>query len=355
VVIALLRVPFGLVYTFANPAQWREPWEQRYDAILEQIAWVDSDLNFDGVYFTEHHFYDDGYLPAAQLLCAATAMRTERVTIGTDVIQLPLHHPVRLAEEALVLDILSHGRLRLGLGMGYYHQELEGLGVPLKERVSRTEEGIDILRAAFAGAPFSYEGKRFQLPEIHVTPPPIRPGGPPIWMGAFADAAVERAARLADGFFAFDLATAGRYIAACERIGRPREDQMLNCTYWCIIGEDPERAFAQAAEQWMHFLNEYIVREASLPATKPYDDPKKALSDGLVLLADASEAIKEFNRVISEDAIDITLVTVMPGEKVDVVSERLQYISDEVIPHVSQSDHPALSKLHAQMGLETAI
>jgi alkanesulfonate monooxygenase SsuD/methylene tetrahydromethanopterin reductase-like flavin-dependent oxidoreductase (luciferase family) len=339
-------VTFGLDYTFGNPAPWRQPWEQRYKAILDQIAWVDRDLSFDGVYVTEHHFYDDGYLPAAQILCAAIAMRTERITIGTDLIQLPLHHPVRLAEEALVLDILSGGRLRLGLGMGYYHQEFDGLGVPLKQRVSRTEEAIDILRAAFSGKPFSYDGKRFPLPEIHVTPPPIRPGGPPIWMGAFADAAVERAARLADGFLAFDLATAARYMAACERIGRPREDQLVNCTYWCIIAEDPERAFDAAGEQWLHLLNEYIVRDAYPALNGPYDDPKKALADGLVMLADAPAAIAEFNRVIAEGAIDITLLTLMPGEDVDAVSQRLQYISDKVIPHVDQSDHPALEKIH---------
>jgi alkanesulfonate monooxygenase SsuD/methylene tetrahydromethanopterin reductase-like flavin-dependent oxidoreductase (luciferase family) len=340
-------VTFGLDYTFGNPERWRQPWVDRYQTILDQIAWVDRDLNFDGIFVSEHHFYEDGYLPAAQVLLAAIATRTERVTIGTNLIQLPLHHPVRLAEEALVLDILSGGRLQLGLGMGYYGQEFEGLGVDVKHRPSRTEEGLAIIRAAFSGEPFSFEGKRFAMSEIHVMPPPIRPGGPPIWMGAMADVAVERAARWADGFYAFDPATAGRYVAACDALGRPREEQRVNHTYWCIIAEDPERAFAQAGEQWLHLLNEYIVR-GSIPLvysrSTPYDDPQEALADGHVMLADASSAIAEFNRAIADGAIDITLLTFMPGEDVDQVSERLQYIADKVIPAVDESDHPALAK-----------
>jgi alkanesulfonate monooxygenase SsuD/methylene tetrahydromethanopterin reductase-like flavin-dependent oxidoreductase (luciferase family) len=339
-------VTFGLDYTFGNPDKWHQPWPERYQAVLDQIAWVDQELRFDGVYVSEHHFYDDGYLPAAQMMCAAIAMRTERVTIGTNLIQLPLHHPVRLAEESLVLDILSRGRFRLGLGMGYFEQEFQGLGVSVKQRVSRTEESLEILRASFCGKPFSFNGKRFTVPEIRVTPPPIRAGGPPIWMGAMADPAVERAARWADGFLAFDPATPARYVEACERLGRPREEQRINCTYWCIIAEDPERAFAQAGEQWLHLLNEYIVR-GSIPIAQqvsgPYDDPRKALADGHVMLADASSAITEFNRVVADGAIDITLLTLMPGEDVEQVSDRLQYISDKVIPFVDQSEHPALA------------
>jgi alkanesulfonate monooxygenase SsuD/methylene tetrahydromethanopterin reductase-like flavin-dependent oxidoreductase (luciferase family) len=341
------QVPFGLAYTFGNPPEWRRPWVEYYRAMLDQIAWVDQELRFEGVYVSEHHFFEDGYTPAPLLMCAALATRTERVTIGTDLIQLPLHHPVTVAEEALVLDILSGGRMRLGVGQGFYTQEFDGHSVSVKERASRTEESIEILRAAFSGRSFSYSGKKFQLPELEVTPGPIRPGGPPIWMGALADVAVERAARLADGFLAFDPATAGKYLDACERLGRTKSEQRLNRTVWAVIAEDPERAFADAGKHWMHVLNAYIVRGSLGPDISVYDDPAKALADGLIMLTDASGAIAEFNGYIAEGAIDITLFTVWSGEDVDSVSERLQYISDEVIPHVDRSDHPALEALAA--------
>ena len=121
-------VTFGLINTFGQPPQWAEPWNKRYDALLEQIEWVDRDLDIDGIYVTEHHFYEDGYIPSPMIMLAAIAARTSRVQIGSNLIQLPLHNAVRLAEDALVVDALSGGRLRLGLGMGYYQQEFDGMG-----------------------------------------------------------------------------------------------------------------------------------------------------------------------------------------------------------------------------------
>ena len=341
------RVTFGLDYTFGNPKEWKTPWPTRYARTLEQIDWIDRDLpNIDSVHVSEHHFYDDGYCPSPLLMCAAIAARTSRVKIGTNIIQLPLHHPVRLAEESLMVDALSGGRFRLGLGQGYYWQEFQGLGARLEERPSRTEEGIAILRHAFSGEPFTFSGKRYNLPQMRVTPDPIRPGGPEIWLGAFAPKAVERAARLADGFIAFDLPTASVYLQACEALGKPLAERRLNCTYWAIIAEDPERAFALAGDHWLHLLNQYILRDAYVgrvpPLREPYDDPKRALADGLVMLADAPTALTEFNAMIDLGAIDITLVTLMPGEPIDQVNERLQYLSDKVIPGLARSDHPAL-------------
>lgn len=338
-------VTFGLIYTFGNPDEWRQPWKQRYDAIFEQIEWIDRETAIDGVYTTEHHFYDDGYIPSTMVMCGAIAARTKRVRIGTNLIQLPLHNAVRLAEDALVVDALSGGRLRLGVGMGYYHQEFNGLGVRLKERVSRTEEGIAILRKAFAGEPFEFHGKRYDFDEIRVTPGPVREGGPEIWVGGFAPKAVERAARLADGFLEFDLGTHRTYFEACEALAKPKSEQRLNVTYWAIIAEDPERAFSQAGHHWLHLLNQYIVRDAyagrTPPRTEPYDDPKKALADGLVMLTDGPGAVKIFNEDVDKGAIDINLVTMMPGEPVDQVTERLAYFNDHVIPHVKRTTHPA--------------
>lgn len=338
-------VTFGLINTFGNPKEWREPTIARYEAVLEQTEWIDRELSIDGVYVSEHHFYDDGYLPSVMVMCAAIAARTKRIQIGTNLLQIPLHNAVRLAEDALVVDALSGGRLRLGIGMGYYWQEFEGMGQALNQRVSRTEEGVAILRKAFAGEPFSFEGKRYNFGEINVTPGPIRPGGPQIWMGAFAPAAIERAARIADGFLEFDIGTSKHYFETCDALGKPSSEQRLNVTYWAIIADDPERAFALAGDHWLHLLNQYILREAyagrTPPLREPYTDPKVALADGLVLLADGATAIDMFNADVDKGAIDINLVTMMPGEPIDQVSERLEYLDTKVIPHVKLTDHPA--------------
>ncbi len=336
-------VTFGLIYDFRNPEPWQQPWTDRYRAILDQIAWVDRDLTFEGIHVTEHHFYADGYMPSTMVVCAAIAARTQRVTVGTNLIQLPLHHPVRVAEDALVNDIISNGRFRLGIGAGYYGQEFEGVGSVLKQRPSRMKEGADILRAAFAGKPFSYQGKRFTVPEIYVTPPPIRDGGPEIWAGAFVPAAIDRLAQFADGFLAFGAGTIEEYQTACERHGRPPQERQVNRTYWAIIDEDPERAYAAAGPHFVHMYNDYIRRDA-YPDLEVFDDPQTALAlgreAGVLLVMDAAAAVEAINKDIAQGVRDVNLLTFMPGEDVDEVSRRLQYISDRVIPNVDQVDQP---------------
>lgn len=336
-------VTFGLIYDFRNPEPWQQPWAARYQALLDQISWVDRDLAFDGIYITEHHFYEDGYMPSTMVVLGAIATRTRRVTVGTNLIQLPLHHPVRLAEDALVNDILSNGRFKLGIGAGYYWQEFEGVGSVLKQRPSRMKEGADILRAAFSGKPFSYQGKRFSVPEILVTPPPIRAGGPEIWAGAFVPEAIDRLAQFADGFLAFGEGTIDVFLEACERHGRPPDERQINRTYWAIIDEDPERAYASAGPHFVHMYNDYIRRDA-YPHLEVFDDPQTALElgrqDGVLLVMDADAAVKAINRDIAKGAKDITLLTFQPGEDVDEVARRLQYISDHVIPNVDQVAEP---------------
>ncbi len=108
---------FGLLYSFRDPPQWSVGWKQCYDDHLAHIAEMEQ-VGFDTIWLTEHHFSEDGYLPSLAVMSAAIAMRTSRVRIGHAIIELPLHHPVALAEDLAVADILSGGRLRVGVGLG---------------------------------------------------------------------------------------------------------------------------------------------------------------------------------------------------------------------------------------------
>jgi probable F420-dependent oxidoreductase len=133
-------------------------------------------------------------------MLAALASATERMTLGTGVILAPLHDPVRLAEDAAVVDNLSDGRLVLGLGLGWRDEEFRMLRIPREERAARLAETVEVLRAAWTGERFSVHGRVFDYDRIRVTPPPAQPGGPPIYLGGYADAALRRAGRLADGY-----------------------------------------------------------------------------------------------------------------------------------------------------------
>ena len=186
---------FGLVYDFRNPAAWRKPWPEVYAGLLDQIALAD-DLGYDSIWLTEHHFVEDGYTPSPVPLMAAIAARTRRVQISTDILILPLYHPVKLAEDIATIDVISNGRAMLGVGSGYRDEEFAAFGTSRKERASRMEEGVAILRGCWSEGPFTFRGRHHQIDAIDVVPKPVQKPHPPLWMAATAEPAARRAARL---------------------------------------------------------------------------------------------------------------------------------------------------------------
>ena len=188
-----MKLGFGLITCQRYPGETRSDEELYADAL--ELAALAEELGFDSVWVSEHHFVDDGYLPSLLPMCAAIAARTDRIEIGTGLLLITLHDPLRIAEDAAAVDLLSRGRLILGLGLGWREEEFDGFGVLLAKRGRRLEEAVDVLRRAWRGEAASSGGA-----PVYVTPRPGRPGGPPIWIGAEAEPAVRRAGRIADGF-----------------------------------------------------------------------------------------------------------------------------------------------------------
>jgi alkanesulfonate monooxygenase SsuD/methylene tetrahydromethanopterin reductase-like flavin-dependent oxidoreductase (luciferase family) len=184
----------GVVYDFRNPPESGMRTQDLYAAIIEQVSWLDG-LGLDLVWFTEHHFVEDGYLPSWIPVASAMAARTRQVRFSCDVCLLPFNHPIRLAEDLAVLDNLSGGRVEIGVGMGYAPHEFKGFGFPVSRRVSLTDEGLEVLTRAFTGERFSFTGKRYQFEGVKITPGFVQAGGPPLWVAAMAEAGAIRAAR----------------------------------------------------------------------------------------------------------------------------------------------------------------
>jgi len=159
-------------------------------------------------------------MPSLLAVAAAVAAGTERIEIGTGLLLAPLHDPVRLAEDAATVDLLSRGRLLLGLGMGWRAEEFQGLGIPMSERRTRLIDAVTILLQSW-GDGLVTGSKRRRYPGVSVRPKPFRPGGPPIWIGAVAEPAVRRAGRLADGYMGGDSGPA----EFAEQVGWVREGQ----------------------------------------------------------------------------------------------------------------------------------
>ncbi len=134
---------------------------------------------FDSFFLTEHHQEPSGYLPSPLPLAAALAARTSTIRLGTGIAILPLYHPTRLAEDCAVIDIISKGRLILGVGQGYQEGDFAAFGLKVSDRVSLFEESIEILRRAWTEEKVYFVGKRYTLQNVMVTPKPVQK--PPRW------------------------------------------------------------------------------------------------------------------------------------------------------------------------------
>jgi probable F420-dependent oxidoreductase len=189
---------FGLYAAIGDPPRG-ERLRQCIDEVCAE-AQLAEQVGFDAILVGEHHQHRDGFLPSPLIVSTAVAARTRRIRIGTGILLLPLYHPVHVAEDAATLDIVSNGRLILGVGMGYQAGDFGAFGIPPSQRVSRMEEGIDVIRACWTQDTFSYDGKRFRLDNVAVYPKPIQQPHPPIWVGAMADESIRRAARYGDAW-----------------------------------------------------------------------------------------------------------------------------------------------------------
>lgn len=192
-----VRVGIGL-FTGQVPAGSERSFAQEYRETIELVRLAEA-VGFDSAWVSEHHGSSDGYLPSMLPMLAAFAEATSHVRLGTGLLLTPFHDPLRLAEDAAVVDQISEGRLVLGLGLGWRPEEFRMFGIPLAERRQRTVETIEILRRAWTGERFSFDGVVFHYDRVKVTPPPAQEGGPSILLGGHAEPAIRRAGVIADG------------------------------------------------------------------------------------------------------------------------------------------------------------
>ncbi len=328
-------VRFGLWYDFRHPAPRADSFESFYSACLDQIVWAES-LGFESVWLTEHHFCEDGYTPSPLVVAGAIAARTKTMRIGTNLMLLPIADPVRVAEDAAAVSILSGGRFDLGVGLGYRQLEFDEFKVSIRNRPSRMEEGIEIIRRAWRGEPIRFSGKRFEVGDVAVGPVPSEP--PRVLMGGMAEPAIERAARIGDGFLSTGGIGHDIYRAALKAEGRSGE---IFAGHWAIISPDPEAEAHRLAPHVLYQSNKYIEWGAfGPPGEVPlFESGEAALRDGLYECWDADTAVEELTRFISEspEIRDVHFWAQFPGEPLESGSRRIEYMATQVLPRVREA------------------
>lgn len=170
--------------------------DQGFEEAVEQ-AMLAEKLGYDSILIAEHHNYA-GYVPNPLLALAAIAMKTERIRLGSFIVILPLYNPVAVAEQAAMVDYISKGRLIFGVGLGYVQEEFDMMGVPYGDRAARLEEGLPIVRRVWTEDNVAHIGKHFKFAHATIYPKPVQKPHPPIWVGAWVEKAIRRAARLGD-------------------------------------------------------------------------------------------------------------------------------------------------------------
>ena len=334
------RLRFGMQFDFRNPPQWRVAWPAFYDAMLEFAAWIET-IGFDDVWFSEHHGAEDGYLPSPLVPAAAIATRTKRVRIGTAIALAPLYHPVRLAEDCAVLDLISNGRLDLALGLGYRAEEFAAYGVPMEGRGARTSEMLQIIRRLWDGETVTFKGQHCDVAQACIMPRPAQ-ARPPLWVGGFNQPALRRAALYGDGVLGGGD-PASRFPAYLDELRAAGKDEsaarmIAGGFSWFIVSEDPDKTRHEVAPHVLHSVKSYAewnrsTGHALYSKQRPELDVEALKANGPLKVVTPDEAIRIIGEVAERSPIEGIYGFIPPaGYPLPKLAEHVELLANKVIP-----------------------
>ncbi|HLW69198.1 MAG TPA: LLM class flavin-dependent oxidoreductase [Candidatus Binataceae bacterium] len=332
-------IKFGYVMGFRNPRGLSKLSDADfYSAMFEQIEYLDR-AGFETIWTTEHHFVEDGYLSSVMPMMAAMAARTKRVKVGSFVLLGPFYHPLRLAEDAALIDVISNGRLRLGIGVGYRLEEFEILQVPIKERLGRTLEGIEIMKRAWTGERFSFAGKYFNFKNALVRPKPVSLKGPELLWGGMAPKSIKRSAQMDLGF-ACNLGAAeiNQYHDALRELGKdPRGYSVIN-TRQVYVADSEDQAWAEIEPGLMYQMKLYgeWLSAGGIAGSSVYRPDAEALRKSSIL-GPPHRVIGQLKELVAHVPMtELAIMIQQPGLDPKLAMRSLQRFSTEVLPVLNQ-------------------
>jgi alkanesulfonate monooxygenase SsuD/methylene tetrahydromethanopterin reductase-like flavin-dependent oxidoreductase (luciferase family) len=261
-------VRFGTYFFLQSP-----PGRTGAEILPEEIGQMvlAEELGFDSIWLTEHHFADYGLSSAPSVLLATVAAKTQRIRLGIAVYVIPFHHPLRLAEETASIDILSGGRLTVGLGRGNRPQEFFGHGVRQEESRGRMEEGLEILLQAWTQVRVDFSGQHWHIQNVPVYPKPLQQPHPPIAIAVSSPETIAWAAKhgyamLSSGLTTPMTATINNrdaYVTSLQQndYAQPDIDRLLErwvVTKHVYVAPTDSEALAEAREHELWYLDSFI-------------------------------------------------------------------------------------------------
>lgn len=332
---------FGVFLLLQSPAA--QPSSEVIPRAIE-LAQVAERLGFEAVWLAEHHFTNYSHSSQPFVLLAHIAARTERIRLGTAIIPLPLHDPLLVAEQAATVDVLSHGRLELGLGKGYQQYQFDRLSVSRHEGLAAFDELVDLTVRALRGEPFSFSGATRQVPETLVYPQPIqRP--PPIWyvVNSTDGEAVASAARRGFNLFTGVLEPISALTdvrAQLDALGLPRRPRIGTQRPVFVTRSEREAREVVEEARWngrvtvamRHDIGQ-VAGGVVLPLALPGEPDTEAILDDRVVIGTPERCIHQIRRIRDGLGADVFNASFWFG---DLAQERvlasMQLFADEVMP-----------------------
>ena len=294
---------------------------QLYAELLDQAERIEA-AGLDSMWLSEHHFAEDGYMPALLPIAAALLARTSRIMVATDRLAASLHDPVRLAEDAIALDLLSGGRFILGLSLCYRDEEFDGLGVDPRTDPQRLEALVPVLRAAFAGLPASVGGRK-----VNITPKPFTGAGPRLMIAADGEHGAVRAARLADMLMVDPTEpwkVVDEAVAAFDEERGNHEGELVLFVYGGISDHGRDAAWAEVADGFRYMRHNY---DSWMGRAQTKDLPPAHYRLLLGTPPEVAEQVHEYRRRYGE-RIHLVLRCNYPGMAATAVANQLRLWGD---------------------------
>lgn len=339
-----VKFGFGLINCQRFPGDARSEVELYREALM--LTELAEELGFDSAWTSEHHFFNDSYMPSLLPMVAAMAARTTTISLGTALLLAPLYEAIRLAEDATTVDLIAEGRFILGLGQGWRPEEFEVFGQQLSERGRALGDTVTVLREAWSDGLVHGSGTR-TYPGVFVTPKPSRPEGVPIWIGAMAERAVRRAGRIADGFIAVEATPEGLAQQTqwareeAEQAGRNADELSVAIALPTLAwhGSDPWRQVRDHRYYlWWKYEDMQDSRGKSQAPQGPpplQDEVKRLLLDEYNM-GSPDQVVDTIGRYAEAAGGDLHYIAWLyyPGFDPDFQREIMHLFAEEVMPHL---------------------